>query len=145
VPRPPQIGGQFGKPRDAFGDVCHEALEEGHAPTSCANRARSTLPPETTATIFVWPRRAISGEIAAATAQAPAPSAITRTRSATSFIARAVSSSGTTIESSTYSRSSGHIVSSTDLPPAPSTKDGCHSSKRLPPPLSIHPLRRAAG
>jgi len=44
-------------------------LEEGHAPTSCANRARSTLPPETTATIFVWPRRAISGEIAAATAQ----------------------------------------------------------------------------
>ena len=42
---------------------------QAHAPTSCANRARSMLPPETTATTFLWPRAAIAGETAAATAQ----------------------------------------------------------------------------
>ncbi len=38
---------------------------------------------------------------------------------------RATSSSDTTIDSSTSVLSSGHIVGSTDLPPAPSTNDGC--------------------
>ncbi len=102
------------------------------------------LPPETTATIRRWPREASAGETAAATAQAPAPSAMTRARSAVSRIACAASSSETTIDSSTWSRSSGHIESSTDLPPAPSTNDGVHSSKRLAWPRSIDRLSGAA-
>ena len=46
------------------------------------------------------------------------------------FIADATSARGTTIESSTTDRSSGHMVGRTDLPPAPSTNDACHPSKR---------------
>src|ERR1700716_2627775 len=77
------------------------------------------LPPDTTATVLPAPARPLS---AAAIAQPAAPSAITRARSATSFIARATSSSGTTIDPDNGC-SSGHIVGSTDLPPAPSTND----------------------
>jgi len=73
------------------------------------------LPPETTATILPRPARPL---IAAATAQPAAPSAMTRARSATSRMARATSSRETTIEPASV-RSSGHIVSSTDFPPAP--------------------------
>ena len=40
-----------------------------------------------------------------------------------SFIARAASSSGTTMDSSTQSSTSGHIDGSTDWPPAPSTQE----------------------
>src|SRR5438105_11162788 len=83
------------------------------------------LPPDTTATTVPAPARPLS---AAATAQPAAPSAITRARSATSFIARATSSSETTIDPETAD-SSGHIVASTDLPPAPSTNDADQSSK----------------
>ena len=96
-----------------------------HAPTSAANFARSMLPPETTATILPRPARPLS---AAAIAQPAAPSAITRARSAASVIARATSSSETTIEPASCD-SSGHIVGSTDLPPAPSTNDACQLSK----------------
>src|SRR5205823_392800 len=117
VPRPPQVHRQFGEPFDALGYCGKLRTRHEHAPTSWANFFRSTLPPETTATTFLCPRSPIAGEIAAATAQAAAPSAITRARSAVSFIAAAASSSDTTIDSWTYSRSSGHIVSRTDLPP----------------------------
>ena len=53
---------------------------------------------------------------------------MTCARSATSRIARAASSSETTIEPASGC-SSGHIVSSTDLPPAPSTNDAVQLSK----------------
>jgi hypothetical protein len=96
-----------------------------HAPMSAANFARSMLPPETTATIFPEPARPLS---AAAMAQPAAPSAITRARSAASFIARETWSSETTIDPESGA-SSGHIVVSTDLPPAPSTKDAVQLSK----------------
>src|SRR5262249_58096246 len=96
-----------------------------HAPTSDANFERSMLPPDTTATTLPAPARPPS---AAAIAQPAAPSAITCVRSATSFIARAASSSETTIDPSSR-RSSGHIVASTDLPPAPSTNDAVQPSK----------------
>ena len=46
-------------------------------------------------------------------------------------MAAAISSSDMTIESSTSVFSSGHMVGSTDLPPAPSTNDGCQASKWL--------------
>ena len=68
----------------------------------------------------------IYGELDAA--HAPAPSAMTRARSASSFIALAICGSGTTIDPA-IDRTSGHIVSSTDLPPAPSTNEACHPSK----------------
>ena len=86
------------------------------------------LPPDTTATIFPVPARPLS---AAAIAVPPAPSATMCTRSAVLRMAAAMSSSGMTIEPSTRSLSSGHIVGSTDLPPAPSTNDGFQASKRL--------------
>ena len=92
---------------------------------SAANFARSMLPPDTTATILPRPARPLS---AAATAQPAAPSAMTRARSATRRIAWAASSSETTIEPAS-GRSSGHMLSSTDLPPAPSTNDAVQPSK----------------
>ena len=95
------------------------------ARVSDANVVKSMLPPETMATMR--PRaRPVS---AAATAHAAAPSAITWQRSATMVMALATSVSGTTIDSSTTRDSSGHIVGSTDLPPAPSTNDACQPSK----------------
>src|SRR5262249_19218504 len=81
--------------------------------------------PDTTATILPLPARPLS---AAATAQPAAPSAMTRIRSATSVIARATSSSDTTIDPDRRD-SSGHMVSRTDLPPAPSTNDALQLSK----------------
>ena len=83
------------------------------------------LPPDTTATTLPVPARPLS---AAATAQPAAPSAMRCARSATSVIAAATSSSDTTIDPDSP-RSSGHIVGSTDLPPAPSTNDAVQSSK----------------
>src|SRR5262249_38280678 len=83
------------------------------------------LPPETTATILPEPARPPS---AAAMAHPAAPTAITRMRSATSLMPRATSSSETTIEPESCD-SSGHIVGSTDLPPAPSTNDAVQPSK----------------
>src|SRR5438309_8184148 len=85
------------------------------------------LPPETTATILPAPARPLR---AAAIAQPAAPSAITRARSAVNFIARATSSSGTTIDPESGA-SKGHIVGSTDLPPAPSTNEGVQFSKYI--------------
>src|SRR5262249_19072079 len=95
------------------------------APTSSANRGRSMFPPETTTTIFPRPARPLK---AAATAQPAAPSEITCARSATCRIARATSSSETTMDPANEQRS-GHIDSSTDLPPAPSTNVAFHDSK----------------
>src|SRR5262245_24909535 len=87
----------------------YTCVRSSHAPTSFANVDRSMLPPDTIATMR--PRtRPLS---AAATAQAPAPSATTWHRSATSFMASATSDSGTTIDSLTTVDSSGHIVGST--------------------------------
>src|SRR5258708_1541684 len=98
---------------------------DGQAPTRDAKRGRSMLPPDTTATALPRPARPVN---AAATAHAAAPSTMTWVRSATNFIAAAASSSETTIDPDRR-ESSGHIVSSTDLPPAPSTNDACQPSK----------------
>ncbi len=65
---------------------------------------------------------------AAAIAQPAAPSAMTRARSAASFMPRATSSSVTAIAPDSDA-SSGHIAGSTDLPPAPSTNDAFQFSK----------------
>ena len=100
------------------------AFAARHVGARCSVMVMDTAP-ETTATILprpAWPLRA------AATAQPAAPSAMTCARSATSFIARATSSSVTTIDPSSRC-SSGHIVDSTDFPPAPSTNDAFHPSK----------------
>src|SRR4051794_12034298 len=103
----------------------HKAIEGVHAPTSAANLGRSILPPDTTATIFPVPARPLN---AAAIAHAAAPSAITCARSAVSLIARAASSSVTTMEPVSED-SSGHMVARTDFPPAPSTNEARHPSK----------------
>src|SRR5712672_2936962 len=95
------------------------------APMSDANVDRSMLPPDTTATTLPLPARPLS---AAATAHPAAPSVMRCARSATNFIAAATSSSDTTMDPDN-SRSIGHIVFSTDLPPAPSTNDAAHPSK----------------
>src|SRR6187401_3200699 len=92
---------------------------------SDANLGRSMLPPDTTATTLPAPARPLS---AAATAHPAAPSVMRCARSATNLIASATSSSDTTIDPDNP-RSIGHIVSSTDLPPAPSTNDEVHPSK----------------
>ena len=60
-------------------------------------------------------------------------------------IARAASSSDTTIDSSTHALSSGHIVGSTDFPPAPSTNDACQASKRLACPARERHRQRRRG
>src|SRR5215208_6898339 len=107
VPAPPEIVGELFEAFDAVRqrDQCNSSPQ---APTSDANFDRSILPPDTMATMR--PRaRPVS---AAATAQAAAPSVMTRHRWATSFIADATSASGTTIEPATSSLSRGHIVRS---------------------------------
>ena len=68
---------------------------------------------------------------------------MTCARSAVSLIAAATSSSDTTIDPSS-SRSSGHIVSSTDLPPAPSTNDAVQPSKDTARPAASDALSGAA-
>src|SRR2546430_9580786 len=84
------------------------------------------LPPETTATIGPLPALPLS---AAATDNAPAPSAITRLFSASNRIARLVSSKLTTIEPSATVRIRSHIRGKIFLPPAPSTTDCLHPVK----------------
>src|SRR6185436_11961581 len=119
MPAPPEVACEVVEPGDAFrkhvkvGISCHLS----HAPTRDANLARSMLPPETTATTLPVPARPLS---AAAIAHPAAPSAITRARSATSLMPRATSSRVTTSDPESV-ESSGHMVGSTDLPPAPST------------------------
>src|SRR5438552_2916915 len=95
------------------------------APMSAANFERSMLPPDTTATTLPVPAPPLS---AAATAHPAAPSAMRCARSATNFIAAATSSSDTTMDPD-RPLSLGHIVGSTDLPPAPSTNEAVHPSK----------------
>src|SRR3954468_18684276 len=83
------------------------------------------LPPDTTATtcsVPAWPLSAAAG------AQPAAPSTIKCARSATSAIAAATSSRETTIDPDNPFNM-GHIVGSTDLPPAPSTNDAVQSLK----------------
>src|SRR5580765_4667888 len=92
---------------------------------SDANVDRSMLPPDTTATTLPVPARPLS---APATAHPAAPSVMRCARPATNVMAAATSSSDTTIEPDS-SRSIGHMVLSTDLPPAPSTNDEVHPSK----------------
>src|SRR5436190_8664819 len=91
---------------------------------SSKNLSRSILPPETTATIGPLPALPLS---AAATDNAPAPSAITRVFSAISRIALFVSSKLTTIEPSATGFIRFHILGKTLFPPAPSTNDCFHS------------------
>src|SRR6185503_6499873 len=137
VPAPPQVDGEIFETGDALRErrkVRVSMIHGWHAPTSAANLVRSMLPPETTATIFSRrpPPRVVDEAArplsAAAMAQPAAPSAMTCTRSAASFIARATSSSETTIEPVTVP-TSGHIVGRTDLPPAPSTNEALQLSK----------------
>ena len=85
------------------------------------NVSESRLPPEITQTIFPLPARPVR---AAATEEAPAPSAMTRCRSTSSRMAPAISSRDTTIESSIRLFTNGQIFSKTLLPPIPSTKLG---------------------
>ena len=66
---------------------------------------------------------------AAASGRAPAPSAITRARSAAIRNARRVSSRVTTIDPSTTARTRSHMRGKTLMPPAPSTNEGRHSVK----------------
>ena len=86
------------------------------------------LPPETTATTFPGPARPLS---AAAMAQPAAPSAIDmrpfgcQFHRARDLVERDDHGSGE------RSRASGHIVVSTDLPPAPSTNDAVQLSKYI--------------
>src|SRR6185503_220735 len=110
--------------------IIHEVTSE-HASVTLANVLRSMLPPDAITTTVPC-TRPVS---AAATAHPAAPSITTWQRSATSRIAAATSDNGTTMDESTRRESSGHIVGRTDLPPAPSTNDGRHASKRLGPPL----------
>src|SRR5207244_3669498 len=93
---------------------------------SSKNLSRSTLPPETTATIGPLPALPLN---AAATDNAPAPSAITRLFSASNRIACLVSSRLTTIEPSATGRIRSHIRGKIFLPPAPSTNDCFHPVK----------------
>src|SRR5581483_2247328 len=127
MPAPPQVDRQFFESCDAFGQDRSIELSAhlSHAPTSAANLGRSMLPPETTATVGPLPALP---ESAAAIAQPAAPSPMTCTRSATSFMPRATSSSVTTIDPCSWLRS-GHIVLITDLPPAPSTNEAVQLSK----------------
>src|SRR5262249_30221602 len=85
----------------------------------------SILPPETMHTILPPPARPVS---AAAQAAAPAPSATTWLRSASSLMAAAISASDTTSEPASRACASGHISASTLLPPMPSTKLGVYDT-----------------
>ena len=131
VPRPPQVGRQLGQAPQASGmagagesltsTVILRLQRAARIATGrcCHRHDRDDL---------VVAARGCIAAIAAAASARPPPFA-TWTRSATIRIACAASSSGTTIDSDTQSRSSGHIDSSTDFPPAPSTNDGVHASK----------------
>src|SRR5439155_4846618 len=89
----------------------------GVSPLRIATSAEvSMFPPETMQAIGSTPARP---ESATAAARAPAPSVITRTRSASSRIAAAVSSSVATCAPSIASRTRGHIAGSTFRAPAP--------------------------
>ncbi len=82
------------------------------------SRSASMLPPETTQTILPRPARPAS---AAATPQAPAPSAMTRARSATSRNAAQISSSVETSEPARSPCARASIWGNTERLPIPST------------------------
>src|SRR6185369_5630218 len=117
---------EFGKFHDGGGLSGYAA-----AVTSPVNLSRSILPPETTQTVGPSPARPVS---AAASERAPAPSAIVLDFSAINRIALRVSSSATVMVPSVSGRMRCHIRSVTLLPPAPSTKDACHSANFRGPP-----------
>ncbi len=108
---------------------------------SSQNFFESMLPPETMATIGPGPALPVN---AAATASAPAPSAMTRLFSARSRIARRTSSRPTTIEPSTTGFIRCHMRGKTLWPPAPSTNDGFHAANRCGEPLASESARGAA-
>ena len=85
-----------------------------------ASLLRLMLPPETTHTTFPLPARPVS---AAADASAPAPSAITRARSASVRTAAATSLTPMDRARSTSGATSGHMLSSTRRLPEPSTNE----------------------
>src|SRR5690349_4549907 len=89
-------------------------------PRIFTSREESMLPPDTMHTTLPVPARPDS---AAAVDSPPAPSAITRTRSASRRTAAAVSSSVADSASSTSAESIPHIFGRTTGPPAPSTND----------------------
>ena len=100
----------------------------------------STFPPETTQTIFrgrsdeaPFPPRGTRPASATATGQAPAPSATMRALPASTRTASAASSGVAARGSARRSYTSGHIGSSTVLPPMPSTKLGSVSIQTGPP------------
>ena len=110
---------------------CAPSNQEAQAPTSRANVDKSTLPPDTTATTRPMTagghlRRERGGDRARSR---PFGDHVQPFRDDAHRVA--ASSSVTTIESLTCSRNSGHIVETTDFPPAPSTNDAFHSSNRL--------------
>src|ERR1700693_5352153 len=95
-----------------------------------ASLAGSMLPPEMTQTTLPAPARPA---IAAAAEIAPAPSAMTRLRSARSRPAAATSGTDRTRDPARSELASGHISGSMDLPPMPSTKlDVCGTVTGLP-------------
>src|ERR1700693_647925 len=95
-----------------------------------ASLAGSMLPPEMTQTTLPAPARPA---IAAAAEIAPAPSAMTRLRSARSRTAAATSGTDRTRDPARSELASGHISGSMDLPPMPSTKlDVCGTVTGLP-------------
>jgi len=90
-------------------------------PRISASVLRLILPPETTHTTFPVPARPLS---AAAGASAPAPSAMTRMRSASVRTAPATSATGIVSAPSTSGATNGHMLSSTRRLPEPSTNEG---------------------
>ncbi len=108
-------------------------IERRHAQaaTSSVNFARSMLPPETMHTTGPSPASPVS---AAATASAPAPSAMVRDLSAIRRIASRVWSSVTVIVPSVTGRIRSHIRAVTLFPPAPSTNDAFQSGSHRGPP-----------
>src|SRR5688572_3343700 len=107
--------------RMAHSRVGDHGQNTGRPDSMAVSRSRSMFPPETTHTILPRPARP---ESAAATPQAPAPSAMTRARSAITCVAAAISSSDETSEASRSAWARASICGNTDRLPMPSTKDG---------------------
>ncbi len=104
-------------------DIARRAPRYPSAPPRIsANLSRLMLPPETTQTTFPVPAWPLSAR--RFYASAPAPSAMTRTRSASVRTAAATSATGMATASSTSGDTSGHMLSSTRRLPEPSTKEG---------------------
>src|SRR5690348_2666077 len=106
--------------------VEHEDVHAGMPPSRIvASFALSMLPPDTTQTVL--PRTPCAS--AAASGAAPAPSATTRARSASSRTAAAICSTVATSAPLNRLLTSGHISVRTPLPPMPSMKLGVRMTR----------------